>query len=476
MSMVCHPRRHFVHRAAPIALALAVFAAPGVQARVQLIAVGALDAHGGDKAVLTAAPLENGTPGNQLGGLGSGLVHLRCDRFLALPDRGPNALGYNSAVSGTTSYIARFHTIDLRLQPTPHGPLKYTLVPTLQATTLLWSPTPLVYGDGRAVGLASGKPSLNRDGHDYFTGRSDSVSADADSIQPNAARLDPEGIRASADGKRLYIGEEYGPSIREFDRASGRQLRVLALPHLLAVPHPSPATSQELHDNDRGRFANHGIEGLAISPDNRTLFAIMQGALIQDGGKHAGMTRLLRIDLRTGAVTQYAYPLDHVGHAGHAGYAGASDLLAVNGHRLLVLERDSTGLGAGSKAKIKRVYEVDLAGARPIGDRQGEAALRPLALHKTLFVDIVAELIAAGEDPADIPEKIEGLAFGPRARIDGKLRDTLYLASDNDFLPDIKDALHPAGEANPNRFFVFAFGSADLPGYVPAPATAHCNQ
>lgn len=471
-----HGFRAHLHRLAlPIALALACLASPGVRAAVQLIAVGSLDAHGGDKAVLTAASLENGAPGNLLGGLGSGLAQLRCSRFLAMPDRGPNAVRYNPAVSDTTSYIARFHTLDLRLRPTAHGRLKYTLVPTLQATTLLWSPTPLVYGDGRAVGLRSGKPSLDRDGHDYFTGRSDNFSADADSLQPNAARLDPEGIRASADGKRLYISDEYGPSIREFDRASGRQLRVLALPQLLAVAHPSPDTRQELRDNQRGRVANHGIEGIAVSPDDSTLFAIMQGALIQDGGKHAGMTRLLRIDLRTGAVTQYAYPLDHIDHAGHAGYAGASDLLAVDGRRLLVLERDSRGLGAASKAMIKRVYEVDLSQATPIGGGQGVATLRPLALHKVLFVDIVAALAAAGENPANIPEKLEGLAFGPQARIEGRRMDTLYIASDNDFLPDIKDALHPAGKANPNRFFVFAFDAADLPGYVPAPATAHCN-
>lgn len=468
-------RRHLHRLATPIALALALIASPAAHAGVQLIAVGSLDAHGGDKAVLTAAALENGTPGNQLGGLGSGLAHLRCDQFLALPDRGPNAVSFNPAVSNTTSYIARFHTVDLRLQPTPHGRLKFALVPTLRATTLLWSRTPLVYGDGKAVGLRSGRPSLNRGGHHYFTGRSDNFSAVVDSIQPNAARLDPEGIRVTADGKRLYISDEYGPTIREFDRASGRQLRVLALPQGLAVPHPSPRTSQELHGNDRGRVANHGIEGIALSPDNRTLFAIMQGALIQDGGKHAGIARLLRIDLPTGVVTQYAYALDRIGDAGHASYAGASDLLAVDGHRLLVLERDSSGLGAGSKAKIKRVYAIDLTHAKPFGDRQGEATLRPLAVHKTLFVDMVAEVAAAGEHRADIPEKLEGLAFGPRARIDGKLMDTLYMASDNDFLPEIKDALHPAGKANPNRFFVFAFGAADLPGYAPASVTGHCN-
>ena len=476
MSTLRLSHRHLRRLVTPIALALAFITSPGVRASVQLIAVGSLDAHGADKAVQTAAPLENGMPENELGGLGSGLVQLGCDRFLALPDRGPNALQFNSAVSNTTSYIARFQTLDLRLEPRSTGILKFTVVPTLKATTLLWSPTPLVYGDGETAGLRSGVPALNHAGHDYFTGRSDNFAADADSIQATAARLDPEGIRVSSDGKQVFISDEYGPTVRVFDRTSGRQRRVLSLPHLLAVPHPASSTSQELHDNDRGRVANHGIEGLAISPDNRTLFAIMQGALLQDGGKHAGITRLLRIDLQTGAVTQYAYPLDRIEHAGHVSYTGASDLLAVNDHRLLILERGSHGMGAASKASDKRVYAIDLVGATPIGDHEGEAKLRPLALQKTLFVDLVAALTAAGERAEDIPEKIEGLAFGPPVRIEGKPKNTLYLSSDNDFMPEVKDHLHPTGHANPNRFFVFAFSPTDLPGSRPASEPSICSR
>lgn len=460
----------------PLALALACVASPAARAEVQLIAVGSLDAHGADKAPMTAAPLESGNSGDQLGGLGSALVHLSCNQFLALPDRGPNARQFNRAVSNTTSYITRFQTLDLRLEPRSTAPLKYTVVPTLMATTLLWSPSPLVYGDGKAVGLRSGIPALNRAGHHYFTGRSDNVAADANSIQATAARLDPEGMAVSSDGKRLYIGDEYGPTIRVFDRASGRQLRMLSLPQLLAVPHPSSDTGQELHHNDRGRVANHGIEGVTISPDNRTLFAIMQGALIQDGGKHAGITRLLKIDLPTGTVTQYAYPLDRIGKAHHAGYSGASDVLAVNSHRLLVLERGSGGMGADSKARDKRVYAIDLTGATPLGDREGEANLRPLALHKTLFVDLVAALTAAGERAEDIPEKIEGLTFGPTARVDGKVMNTLYLSNDNDFVAEVKDQRHPTGQPNPNRFFVFAFSPTDLPDYLPAREPSGCGR
>jgi len=52
-------------------------------------------------------------------------------------------------------------------------------------------------------------------------------------------------------------------------------------------------------------------------------------------------------------------------------------------------------------------------------------------------------------------------------------KHTLYIANDNDFLATIADPLKLPGDPtrgtvpNPNEFYVFAFGDADLPGYVP---------
>src|SRR2546425_7756701 len=40
--------------------------------------------------------LENGAPANLLGGLGSGFAWAFGNTFLALPDRGPNAVSYDS--------------------------------------------------------------------------------------------------------------------------------------------------------------------------------------------------------------------------------------------------------------------------------------------------------------------------------------------------------------------------------------------
>jgi hypothetical protein len=71
--------------------------------------------------------------------------------------------------------------------------------------------------------------------------------------------------------------------------------------------------NDEISENTAGRVANKGMENLAISPDGDTLFGAMQSPLIQDGGTNGGYTRILRIDLRTGKTSQFAYPLTNLG-------------------------------------------------------------------------------------------------------------------------------------------------------------------
>ena len=95
-------------------------------------------------------------PANILGGLGSGLAFAGGDTFLAVPDRGPNAVEYNDAVDNTASYINRFQTLKLNLTANPGGALPFTLTPTLTKTTLLYSSAPLTYGSGAGLGVGPG--------------------------------------------------------------------------------------------------------------------------------------------------------------------------------------------------------------------------------------------------------------------------------------------------------------------------------
>lgn len=431
----------------------------------KLIAIGTVSGLYQDFATQTAGLLENGFPGNRLGGIGSGLAYAGGNTFLAIPDRGPNAFAYNPLVDNTVSYINRFHTFNLSLAPSdPSSPLPFTLTPMLTATTLLSSRTPLYYGAGATVGLGSGAPALNKVDHThYFTGRSDNFDPLQASTNPFDARFDPEGIRLSNDGKSVFLSDEYGPYVYEFDRASGRRIRAFDLPTNLAITNLSPQGDVEIAGNKVGRVSNKGMEGLAITPDGRTLVGIMQASLEQDKTKSL---RIVTIDIKTGNTHEYAYQLTDG--------SGASEILAINDHQFLVDERDGNGLGdkplptdKPSKAGVKKLYLIDLNGAQDVSGVTGD--LSKYAVAKTMFLDIVSKLNGAGINSLFIPSKLEGITFGQDVVIDGATKHTLYVANDNDFLGEIADPTDPVNGIveNPNQFFVFAFGDSDLPGFVP---------
>ena len=102
-----------------IAAALGLFAAPQLNAQVDLIAIGSLSgSKTGNYADLSGleGTLENGAAANLLGGLGSGLAWGFDNTFLALPDRGPNAVVFDDLIDNTVTYIPRFHTIKMDLE------------------------------------------------------------------------------------------------------------------------------------------------------------------------------------------------------------------------------------------------------------------------------------------------------------------------------------------------------------------------
>ena len=402
--------------------------------------------------------LENGLQANVLGGLGSALAWAGGNTFLAAPDRGPNATAYDSAVDDTVSYISRCQTVSMNLVASgPGGALPFVLTPRLTATTLLSSPTPLVYGSGAGLGVGSGAPAINTGTKNYFTGRSDNFGT-GNSSNPNDARLDPEGMRVSNDGKSVFVSDEYGPYVYQFDRATGARIRSFTLPANLDIANLSPRGSVEIAANASGRVANKGMEGLAISPDGKTLFGIMQAPLAQDASNSATskLLRIVSIDIASGTTHEYGYKLTNG--------TGVSEITALNDHEFIVDERDGKGLGDGSSAVAKTLYKIDLNGATDITGLTGVAAANA-AVPKTTFVDLVALLNASGITSDRIPSKIEGLAFGSDVVVDGVLNHTLWIANDNDFVPDT---------AGPSLFYVVGFTDADLAGsiFVPQAVTA----
>lgn len=400
----------FKYRAFAPSLLICALAISSANAAVSLLGVGSIPATATDLSGLTGT-LESGTAKNLLS-VGSGLAYTGLGtRYIAIPDRGPNAIAYNAAVDDTTSFQARMHEVEVVVSGT-------TVTPLVVKTTLFSNETGVPL-----TGLSSGFDATNSSA---------------------SARFDPEGIRVSRDGQSVFVSDEYGPFVYQFDRATGRRLRVLPVPAKFKIAAPNPRGATEITANTSGRVANRGMEGLAITPDGSTLVGIMQNPLVQDGGRNGLNVRMLIIDLASGNTREIIYPLADRSY-------GVNELVAINNSEFLAVERDGN---AGVAAAAKRVYKINIAGATDVS----AIATLPLiglpvgtvAASKSLFLDLLSP--SYGLAGASFPEKIEGLAIGP-ALPDGRL--TLVVTNDNDFLA-----------ANPNNFYVFAVDRADLTGYV----------
>src|SRR4030095_4473857 len=277
---------------------------------ITLIGKGLVSGSAGDKSGLTGNICQAAVPANCVsksifGGFGSALTYTGHNNvFIAAPDRGP--------FDGLTDvpYLDRFHFLHI--------------------TTELDAPFPNI----RTVLLDT--RLLKNESNQTFLGAAGAFVVNNDFA---TLRLDPEGIRVGANGT-FYISDEYGPYLFEFDR-QGHLLRRLALPSRFAIANPSSDPNAELLGNTAGRQGNRGMEGLAISPDGRFLFGMMQNALLQDHGLTPGTTdrlglnnRILKIDVLTGETHEYVYVLEAINRG-----QGVSELLAINDHEFLVVER-----------------------------------------------------------------------------------------------------------------------------------------
>ena len=393
--------------------------------------------------------------GNMLGGTGSSLTYAGHDRFLALPDRGPNARVWSEELDQTTSFVSRFHEITLIAEPSKTGaPWPMAIKASLKETRLLYSDTPLNYGAVTPEINETGKNGSG--GRYYFTGRSDNFGTGG-SLNFANGRLDPEGLCLSRDKKSVFISDEYGPSVSQFNRQTGQRERSFSLPKAFEASFLSPTGDKEIKGNLTGRVANKGLEGLTCTPDGQSLVGFEQSALLQDGGESGRANRIVRIDLATGRVEQFVYDnqIPNPTNPSAKKTYNSSEILAINNHEFLILERDGKGQGDGSPALIKQLLKVDLSGATDIGplNLSGEAKLLPYAVPKSLFLDLRQLFSDHGFKDTEIPAKLEGAAFGDDVTVDGTRYHSLWISNDNDFLPAT------AGE---NRFFLIGFTDQDL--------------
>ena len=171
------------------------------------------------------------------------------------------------------------------------------------------------------------------------------------------ADLDPESIVRAPDGT-LWIGEEFGPYLLHVDRAG----RLLQRP--IPVPGAKSKGSPELGPGEQPTLGgSKGLENLAISPDGRTLYPMLEGTVT---GDTPGDLRIYEFDRRRSAFTGHRWTYRMADPA-----FSVADLVSIGRDRFLALERDQL---EGDEAKVKKVYRVDLTDR----DHDGLADKSPL--------------------------------------------------------------------------------------------------
>ena len=241
--------------------------------------------------------------------------------------------------------------------------------------------------------------------------------------------FDPEGLVIHPKTGNLLVSDEYGPSLKEFDR-SGNLVRSFTTPANLVARNAATGAPNFASDagNTAGKRTNRGFEGLAISPDGKFTYAMMQSALLDEGGGNGVYSRIVKFDNATGfAVAQYAYRMDTAGQG-----RGISSLVALGNDKFLVLERNNLGIGVGATISPadKAVYEIDLMLAIDVSNvtLPATGAFAGAVIKSIKKIDLDVDTLAALGNKS--PEKWEGLAVGPQL---GNGRYLILAGTDNDY-------------------------------------------
>lgn len=157
--------------------------------------------------------------------------------------------------------------------------------------------------------------------------------------------LDPEALVALKDGT-FWISDEYGPHIVHFD-ANGIEIDRIN-PFI-----DDKRSSIKLPSEFSHRRPNRGMEGLAITPNQKILVGIMQSTMDNPkSARKSTLTRIVTIDLETKKIKQYLYKQDKPENSN-------SEIVAINDDEFLVIERD--GKFGTKKGAQKYIYKIKLS-------------------------------------------------------------------------------------------------------------------
>ena len=185
------------------------------------------------------------------------------------------------------------------------------------------------------------------------------------------------------------------------------------------------------------------MEGLAITPDGKTLVGIMQTASFRtQAGRASQPDGAHRDDRhRTGATKEYGYMLTPG--------SGVSDIIAINDHEFLVDERDGRAAAtaatpSSSNSSRSTPPEPPTSPTSPAGP------LQPTPRRKTRAIpgSCLGARTPRNRRHTDPGQDRRRLVRAGRRR-GGDVKHTLCVANDNDFLLTTAAIHTPAAESEP---------------------------
>jgi len=292
--------------------------------------------------------------------------------------------------------------------------------------------------------------SLRSPSGKLITGRSNGLEGDDSIASPSGEELlapdvngiDPEGCALLADGT-FWLCEEYRPSILCCE-ADGTVIKRF-IPKGVKLPSSDIQIVENFPAHYAKRRANRGFESLALSPDESTIWALMQSPFGSEAAERSGNVRLLGCNSENGQPTsEYIYRLGNPAAADFLTGGVVPDdgklcaMAAIGPKTLLVLEQSDDGDAKMYRCEIDEAtnvlgHEKDLDGVRNLS----QVGVAPV--KKTLVADLAnllpsfASDITAGQWQPEVGEKVTGLKLEGLAVLDDK---HVVIVNDNDFNVD----------------------------------------
>lgn len=279
----------------------------------------------------------------KLGGYGSAMTAhpQNVNQFYALTDRGPTSKFKGDEGKG-------------RLFAAPEFSPRIGLFELNSAGSVVWIKD-IIFKDpqGHPITGLPNSNALGGTGEVPYDAKGNALKDASGGIKVDDFGLDSEGLVALKDGT-FWVSDEYGPHIVHFD-ATGREIgRINPFVHDSRAMFHLPA---ELANREK----NHGMEGLAITPDQKMLVGIMQSTLSNPDKDviDSKLTRIVTVNLETGIIGQYIYKQ-------RKRHRSNCEIVALSSTQFLVIERDGKLLYGGSEDDAspdtqKLVYQIDLS-------------------------------------------------------------------------------------------------------------------